>query len=515
LQGEADHEWTDDPDEDCQAKMWALKILANRLRAYPDGEDVTEASEPVFKLLNSLVQNRGQLSPKVPSPKSHESRLRLLAAQLLLKLCCDRRFNALFSLTAFNELVCTVQDPCAPVRSGFVNKLMKYLGQNKLPKRFYTYLFLLAFEPITATKDSAVTWLKSRARQFAKAKDTSMEALFARLLSLLAWHPDFECNEEERVQNLCDFATYIVFYLQNVSTQENLGLIYHVAQRVKSVQDGIDPSKSENLYILSDLAQAVIRKFEELKGWQLQVWPGKVGMPAGIFASMPHHDKAQEVAMKNYLDEDVMDALEEVVKSALKVKKRKIVGEEGKEKKVKKIKMEKPAPKEKKERKIKTPRKRDVESSSVAPESERRRSGRKTGNKSYVEQSSDEDDEEMQKWDRGGKKKEDDEGQSTAEAEPSSETAHVEEEEAPEHDDQARNQEEAVVKQEVQRRSSKRLAKDPSKQMKGRTKANGMKKPSPKATRGGLRKAKANGIKKTDVFEISSDRSSDAEMSDV
>jgi sister-chromatid-cohesion protein PDS5 len=511
LGDETDHEWTDDPDKDCQAKMWALKILANRLRAYPEDEDVTEASEPVFKLLNSLVQKRGQLSQKAPSPKSHQSRLRLLAAQLLLKLCCDRRFNTLFSPNAFNELVRIVQDPCAPVRSGFVNKLMKYLGQNKLAKRFYTYLFLLAFEPITTTKDSAVTWLKSRARQFAKAKDTSMEALFARLLSLLAWHPDFECSEEERVQNLCDFATYIVFYLQNVSTQENLGLIYHVAQRVKSVQDGIDPSKSENLYVLSDLAQAVIRKYEELKGWQLQVWPGKVGMPAGIFASMPHHDKAQEVAMKNYLGEDVMDALEEVVKNALKVKKRKAVGEEGKEKRVKKIKIEKSVPKEKKERKIKTPRKRDVESSSVAPESERRRSGRNIGNKSYVEQSSDEDDEEMQKWDRGGGGKDDDGEQSIVEAEPSSETVHAEEEEAAEDDNGARNQE-AVVKQEVQRRSSKRLATDSPKQVKSRAKANVMKKASPKATRGGLRKAKANGIKMTDVFEIPNDKSSDAEM---
>jgi len=500
LEGEPDYEWSDDPDEDCQAKMWALKILANRLRAYREDEDITEASEPVLKLLNSLVQKRGQLSPKTPSPKSHQSHLRLLAVQLLLKLCCDRRFNALFSPTAFNELVRIVQDPCAPVRSGFVNKLMKYLGQNKLAKRFYAHLFLLAFEPIAATKDSAVTWLKSRARQFAKAKDTSMEALFARLLSLLAWHPDFECAEEDRVQNLCDFAAYIVFYLQNVATQENLGLIYHVAQRVKSVQDGIDPSKSENLYVLSDLAQAVIRKYEELKGWQLQVWPGKAGMPAGIFAPMPSHEKAQEVAMKNYLDEDVMDALEEVVKGALKVKKRKTVGEESKERKVKKIKIEKSTPKEKKERKIKTPRKRDVESSSVAPESERRRSGRNIVNKSYAEQSSDEDDEEMERWDRGKEEKEGhDEERSGPEAEPSPETAPAEEEEAVLEDEhEAAIQEEAMIEHEPQRRSSRRLAKDSPKQVKGRAKANGVKKASPKVTSGRLRKAKANGVKKAE-----------------
>lgn len=512
LEGEPDEEWTDNPDEHCQAKMWALKILVNRLRAYPKSEDITEPSEPVFKFLNTLVQKRGQLSQKQPSPKSHQSRLRLLAAQLLLKLCCEGRFNALFTPTAFNELVCIVQDPVAPVRSAFVNKLMKYLGQSKLGKRFYTYLFLLAFEPVAKTKDDAVTWLKSRAAQFAKQKDTSMEALFARLLSLLAWHPDFECGEEERVGNLCDFATYIVFYVKTVATEENLSLIYHVAQRVKSVQDGMDESKSDNLYVLSDLAQAVIRKYEELKGWQLQAWPGKVGMPSGIFKAMPDHERAQEVAMKNYLGEDVLEGLEDVVKSALRVKKRKI-GEDHKPK-VKKIKAEKPPTKEKKERKLKTPKKR-LESESVAPSSERRRSGRAKEGRSYVEQSSDEDDKEMEMWDHAEDEEEmENEEPSGPMVEPSSETAHPE----PELELEDEEEPEALVKKEPRGRA-RRGAKASSKQKKTAAKTNGVSKTSPKSarttsTRSTRGKAKANGVKKRDIFEISSDKSSDVEMSD-
>jgi len=488
-----------------------LKILVNRLRAYEADEDITEPSEPVFKFLNTLVQKRGQLSQKQASPKSHQSQLRLLAAQLLLKLCCEGRFNALFTPTAFNELACIVQDPCGPVRSGFVDKLMKYLGQNKLSKRFYAYLFLLAFEPVTKTKDRAVTWLRSRALQFAKAKDTAMEALFARLLSLLAWHPDFESGEEDREQNMRDFATYIVFYLQTVATQDNLSLIYHVAQRVKSVLDGIDESKSENLYVLSDLAQAVIRKYEELRGWQLQVWPGKVGMPSGIFKAMPGHYRAQAVAMKSYVSADVIDSLDDVVKSALRVKKRKM-GDENRTPKAKKIKAEKVEPKEKKERKIKTPKKR-LTSDAGMESGERRRSGRAAASKSYVEQSSDEDDAEMEQWDRG----KDDEAMSNekatgAAAEPSSETALPEEEDEIERTP-------VRVKKEVPTRATRKAVKASPKQAKTGAKANGFSKltpkSSPKATRSTRGKGKANGVKKVDIYEISSDQSSDVEMSDA
>ena len=225
-----DPDWDDLSDEHCQAKLLALKVLVNRIRGLDASEAVDESAQPVFRFLNSLVQKRGYMSTK-PVPSARASRLRLLAAQLLLKLCCERRFNDLFTVTAFNSLVSIIQDECRQVRSGLVIKLMKYLGQNRLSKRFYTFLFLLAFEPDETTKDSAVTWLKSRALAFARAKDTAMEALFARFLSLLAHHPDFEAvpqDDERYISNLQDFARYITFYLLCVANPDNLPLIYHV-----------------------------------------------------------------------------------------------------------------------------------------------------------------------------------------------------------------------------------------------------------------------------------------------
>ena len=74
---------------------------------------------------------------------------------------------------------------------------------------------------------------------------------------------------------------YILYYLKCVATEDNLSLIFHVAQRVKGVADNIDPSKQadENLYVLSDLSQALIRSWEEQNNWTMQSWPGKMRLP--------------------------------------------------------------------------------------------------------------------------------------------------------------------------------------------------------------------------------------------
>ena len=73
--------------------------------------------------------------------------------------------------------------------------------------------------------------------------------------------------------------------------------------------------------MLSDLSQEVIRRFEESNGWNLQAWPGKVGMPAGLFIAMPDHATAQSVAMKQYLPNPLLEDLDDLVRDALKTKK--------------------------------------------------------------------------------------------------------------------------------------------------------------------------------------------------
>ena len=395
---ESEVEWMETPDDDIVARTWALRILINRLRSFPSEADIKEVASLVYAMLNRLVKENGEISKKQATPLGHKNLQRLLAANFLLKLSCTRRLDILLTPTDFNELALVTHDPCIHIRKAFATKLMKYLGQNRLPTRFYAILFLCAYEPDLSLRESIVTWVRSRRAAFASRKETTLETVFARLLSLLAHHPDFDTDHD----TLKIMSDYILFYLKSVATPDNLSLIYHVAQRVKGVADGIMSSTqaNENLYVLSDLAQALIRIWEEQNAWSMQSWPGKLKLPAGIFKPLESHERAQEIADKIWIDEDLTEILEPVVRASLKSKKRKAT--DGGEKARKKLK----APKEKKiklERPIKTPKKKKRKSDEeeagdrvLQSSGPRRKSDRRSNAKSYAEVSSDEEEEDMQ-----------------------------------------------------------------------------------------------------------------------
>ena len=396
---EADSQWMEVPDEDIQGRIWAVKILVNRLRSLPTDSNLNEAAEDTYALLNRLIRNSGEGSEDASTPLGHKPRQRLVAANSLLKLSCNKRLDGFLTPSNFVQLALVTHDLCTQVRRGFADKLMKYLGQGRLPNRFYTILFFFAHEPEKTIKNGTMTWIRSRRAAFAARKEIVLETVFARLLSLLAHHPDFDKDDE----TLKLMSEYILYYLKCVATEENLSLIFHVAQRVKGVADGIAPSTQadENLYVLSDLAQALIRAWEEQSGWTMQSWPGKMKLPSGIFRPLESHERAQTIAKKIWISDELIEELDSLVRKAIRSKKRKAL--DGVEKPRKKTKNDRPV-KEKRtkmERPAKTPRRRRRNSDDderdlggpVAPSSEpRRKSGRQsTAHKSYVEVSSDEE----------------------------------------------------------------------------------------------------------------------------
>ncbi|TPX13785.1 uncharacterized protein E0L32_005729 [Thyridium curvatum] len=398
-------EWVDDADldEEGQAKILALKTVVNRLLGTEDLEDAKVKAKPVMKMLKALVTKNGEICKTKDTPKHHKTRLRLLAAQLILKLCKHKHFDELLTPMDFNNLAWVTQDAHPQVRRGFVEKLQKYLVQGKLRPRFYTIIFLTAFEPVAEFKQRIETWVRSRTNYFQALKQSVMEGTMARLISLLAHHPDYSPD----LNDLVDHARYLVFYVSNVATEENLGLIHKYAERVKQTRDSIDPAKSENIYVLCDLAQAVIRKWQEKRNWHFEAYPGKVGLPVGLFSALPSHEAAQEIAEKQYLPEGMDEKLDELLRAADRKQKRKSMAERGEShppaKKARTI-APKPARAAEKQRKLtttkaKTPArvKKAPAASPTVPESERRRSGRARGgaNQSYVERDSDDDNDEM------------------------------------------------------------------------------------------------------------------------
>ncbi|CAG8129541.1 unnamed protein product [Penicillium olsonii] len=457
---DSDYTWSETADDETNAKEWALKIIVNRLRA-KDGadneEDFRALAKPVYETLNKLVVGEGEMSKTKDTPAGQKSRLRLLAAKSLLKLCAGNTVcDSLLTPADFNAIALVAQDPLLQVRSGFISHLKKKLVQKShLSHRWYIVPCLLAFEPVHSLKESTLTWLRSRAAYFAQQAQASgkrteqtmvMELIFSRLLSLLAYHPDYpseDLDESTKLGDLTDFSQYILFYLSAVANEHNMSLVFHVGQRVKQFRDGITQSDeiSTRLHTLSDLAQATVRRFADIYSQQhkfgggaagatniLQTYPGKMGVPSSLFSSMSSHREAQDVADKNFLPEEMDDLLDRVVRNAMKPKNTSAHSSQGGTTKKRKPSLDangKPSAtkKARKEKPARTPRKStssvgakpkrkskndDGWSSDEAPQdatpaSARRRSMRGTAmaEVSYIDNDSDDADEEMVEWDKG------------------------------------------------------------------------------------------------------------------
>jgi sister-chromatid-cohesion protein PDS5 len=390
---EEEAEWTETPDEHIQAKRWAIKILVNALRAIPDGEEIKDHAEPTFKFLTNLLNKEGQISTKKTAPKTHASILRLIASESLMKLAREKRYNELVNPELFNKVALMAQDTVPEVRTHFVTKTTKYLGQKKLPNRYFTPLFLLAHEPQTKLRRKIEAWLHSRAEAFARDGHMVMELIIARLISLLAHHPDYPDPETDDSTELVTMAHYFVFYLKAVATEDNISLIFHMAQRVKNLADGITPG-STNIYVLSDMAQAIIRRWEEQKDWNMHTWTERINLPQGVFAALSSPKESQDIANTVYLPAEILETLEPVIQAGLRTKKtKKLKAENG-------VAKSKKRPRDSSDTKKGTPSKRrksagakkkqeerwDVGEDNV-PSSDRRRSGRARVTANYEEDS--------------------------------------------------------------------------------------------------------------------------------
>ena len=440
----SEYDWSEQVDEECAAKMWAIRILVNRVRSHTDADTLDTVAEPIYGLLNNLIENQGELSKDNNTPSSYRTRLRLLAARSILKLCRSKKRDALFKPKGFHRLAEVAQDNIFEVREPFLARLKKYLSSNTLTARFYTIPFLLAYEPVTSFKRETLTWLKSRAALLttyqsqtepaskepdsisAPKRATVLENVFPRLLSLLAHHPDYEDEAPE----LVDMARYIVFYLTAVANDRNISLIYHIAQRVKAFKDVVGPDSTgeetidytKRLHVLSDLATYTVRAFLEVHNWNLQSLPGKVSLPKSLFSEIKDHEISMSIASNNFLPDTVENGVDAIVRQSLRKggpatsnKKRKSEAHTTPApKKVKSNKLPVREREDDKPKKSSRRRTRDREEESDAESSRRarltkgtkeilssptRKSGRKalsTARKSYKERDDSEDDAEME-----------------------------------------------------------------------------------------------------------------------
>jgi len=133
------------------------------------------------------------------------------------------------------------------------------------------------------------------------------EMTFPRLLHLLAHHPDFEMTHA----SLVEMSRYIKFYTFTVATTDNISLIFHLAEKLKTIRDAESDQYSERVYALSDLSQRVIQSYAKSRSWTLTNIPaGKTKLPSDIFHPLPDAATANKILRTRYLPEETYQWLE-------------------------------------------------------------------------------------------------------------------------------------------------------------------------------------------------------------
>lgn len=321
--------WSDEVDDDALAKCWAMRVVTNRIRSHVDPDSLQKVAGPMLKMLVDVVEKEGDVGGLGKTSAVGKPKIRLQAAKSLLKLCRMKAVDNIFTAQQFQKVAEVALDPVFEVRRAFLTKLERYLNRGLLPPRFYTILFLIAYEPNSAFKLEVVKWIRSRVNFFAvqrseikddekkpARKSTILENIIQRLLSLLAHFSDYGDSPTE----LGELAVYMVFYLSTVANAENISYIYHIAQRVKTSKDAVGSAPDENdidfthrLHVLSDLASYTIRSYIDLHGWTLQSLPGRVALSTQLFSQLTNQLDATDIAAKNFLPADAEALVDNIV----------------------------------------------------------------------------------------------------------------------------------------------------------------------------------------------------------
>ncbi|TPX56174.1 hypothetical protein PhCBS80983_g04722 [Powellomyces hirtus] len=284
-------------------KVMGIRILVKRLVAIASESNV-DSAVPVMKLLRRLIEYDGEIVAERTTPPAVQTHLRLIAGVSLLKLARCPTYAAMLTFADVHKLGLVMQDTIYHVRNKIIEKLVLYLSNKAVPFEYHVILMLAAHELELELRNKVKNFLIRRIKQQRTEQDSHapmLEHTLARFLHLLAHHPDFSLDAEVLVV----FAVYIGFFLDVVATAENASFLYHMAAKLKTMRD-LHAERSDNLYVLSDLAQLVIQEKANQAGWSLPSYQGSVRLPKDLFGKLSDRSMA-EVARKSYLPQALVD----------------------------------------------------------------------------------------------------------------------------------------------------------------------------------------------------------------
>lgn len=227
-----------------------------------------------------------------------KTRIRLQAAISLNKCDARKALDKIPMVERIQQMSVMMQDPCYDVRERYITVLIKSMKNFRLGIEYFSLLFLAAFEPEQDLKNEVkecvgvlLNFMRSKSHTLVYAEKT-----FWWLIHTLAHHPDFGMEREE-FQLL---SKYIEFFVDLVATSSSVSYLFEVTNCMKTVEDRADPANSQNTYVLSELAQAIITRKSTAHQWPVTTYQGKVDYPRDLYKKLGSHT-AQQVSRTRFL----------------------------------------------------------------------------------------------------------------------------------------------------------------------------------------------------------------------
>jgi sister-chromatid-cohesion protein PDS5 len=242
-----------------------------------------------------------------------QTHLRFEASLSLLKLVEHKKHRRLIDMRDFERMALVIQDTMFQVRSGLMTEIVDRLQKGLVPNYYIVVLFLTAHEPEVELKNCARTFLM-RSVGLAHEKLTEMvrvgddgddeedeeeaasrrqnalvESNLSRLIHLIAHHPDFG----KEVDDLNQAEHYFDFFLECVSSNDNIAYLYHCIHKLKMMRD-LD-GDGEGVYALCDMMGLLIRERSAREGWSIPTYVGKVDFPKELFGHLGNEDGARNL----------------------------------------------------------------------------------------------------------------------------------------------------------------------------------------------------------------------------
>lgn len=248
--------WTDETPGALAVRLAALRLVARRVVAARDAG----VGEPALALL-WRVAGAGQAAD-LGVPEAARARMRAYAAICILKLTRCAAYAPLVD-ARLARLVHVLQDEEHRVRAAVLHRLLVHLTRRTLPSSMHALIYMVAHDPDDEMRVMVASYTRRNAAAVAAdVRRDAFERVFARLIALLATHPDLDLSS---AASIAEYGVYVDFYLSCVASAQNAVFLASIAAAVqRCTLRGVDTAA---LHTQAALAHEVVQRYAAHRGW--------------------------------------------------------------------------------------------------------------------------------------------------------------------------------------------------------------------------------------------------------